>query len=264
MRPAGLLCDLEGTLYTADTPLPGATRLVPALRAHGIPFRFVTNTTSRSRPSLVSRLAMMGITVSADEIVSAPVAAAALARARGHTIVAPFLLPDVFEDLAGVTLAGGTAPKGEGATAVLVGDLGERWNFDLLQEAYDLLRAGADLITCSRDRAYRKGTALVLDAGPFVAALEYASGTTAHLAGKPSTALYEAAIAELGMAGRNRASILMLGDDMHGDIAGAQQAGLTAWAVETGKFSKAEAAQAGVVPDRIIPSLETFLAGLGE
>ena len=264
MRPAGLLCDLEGTLYTADTPLPGATRLVPALRAHGIPFRFITNTTSRSRRSLVSRLAGMGIAVSAGEIVSAPVAAAVLARARGHAIVAPFLLPDVFEDLTGVMLAGGMAPDGESATAVLVGDLGERWNFALLQEAYDRVRAGADLITCSRDRAYRKGNALILDVGPFVAALEFATGATALLAGKPSPALSEAAITELGVAGRHRKSILMLGDDMHGDIAGAQGAGLTAWAVETGKFSGADAARAGIVPDRIIPSLETFLAELGE
>ena len=187
MRPAGILCDLEGTLYSGDAPLPGATRLVPALRARGIPFRFVTNTTSRSRRALVQHLAAMDIIVSDDEIVSAPVAGAALLRAQGHEVIAPFLPDAVLEDLEGLALQGGTATPGDRRpTAILLGDLGERWHYALLQEAFEYLRAGADLVTCSRDRAYRRQDRLVLDAGPFVAALEYATGATAVLAGKPS------------------------------------------------------------------------------
>ncbi len=263
MRPAGILCDLEGTLYSGDAPLPGATALVPRLRSAGIPFCFVTNTTSRSRQVLVARLAVMGIPVSADEIVSAPVAAAALARERGHRVVAPFLAEAVLEDLAGLEMAGGTAAGAAGrATAVLVGDLGERWSHALLQEAYDCLRAGAELITCSRDRVYRKADRLVLDAGPFVAALEYASGSMALLAGKPSPVMYDAAVRQLQLPGTARSRVVMIGDDMHSDIAGAQQAGLVAWAVETGKFAAADAARAGITPDRIIPGLDALLAEL--
>lgn len=263
MRPAGILCDLEGTLYSGDTPLPGASRLVPRLRAAGIPFRFVTNTTSRSRRSLVERLSSMGIGVSAGEIVSAPVAGAALARERGHRVIAPFLSTDVLEDLEGFTLQGGTAAPGqEPADAIILGDLGERWNHALLQEAFEYLQAGAEFITCSRDRVYRRHGSLVLDAGPFVAALEFASGGMALLAGKPSPVMYETAIAQLGLPGAQRSRVVMIGDDMHSDIAGAQQAGLVAWAVETGKFSAADAARAGITPDRIIPTLEALLADL--
>lgn len=265
MRPAGILCDLEGTLYSGDEPLPGATRLVPRLRAAGIPFRFVTNTTRRSRRVLVARLAAMGIPVLIDEIVSAPVAAAALARDRGHRVVAPFLPKPVLEDLVGLELAGGTAdPPGDRVTAVILGDLGEQWNYALLQEAYEYLRAGAELITCSRDRVYRKADRLVLDAGPFVVALEYASGNTALLAGKPNSVLYDAAFRQLHLAGAARSQVVMLGDDIHSDIAGAQQAGLVAWAVETGKFAAADAARAGIIPDRIIPGLDTLLAELDQ
>jgi HAD superfamily hydrolase (TIGR01458 family) len=263
VRPAGILCDLEGTLYSGDAPLPGAALLVPALRAREIPFCFVTNTTSRSRRALVARLAAMGIAVSPDEIVSAPVAGAALLRARGTTVVAPFLAEPVLEDLEGLDLQGGTAPPGDRRTsAVLLGDLGERWDYALLQEAYGYLRSGAELVTCSRDRVYRRDDRLVLDVGPFVAALEYASGVTALLAGKPSPVMYDAAVARLGLPAADRSRVLMIGDDMHSDIAGAQQAGLVAWAVETGKFSAAEAARAGITPDRIIPGLQALLADL--
>jgi HAD superfamily hydrolase (TIGR01458 family) len=263
VRPAGILCDLEGTLYSGETLLPGASRLVPRLRALGIPFRFVTNTTSRSRRSLVERLASRGIGVSAGEIVSAPVAGAALVRERGHQVIAPFLSTDVLEDLEGFTLQGGTAAPGrETPDAIIFGDLGDRWSYALLQEAFEYLRSGAAFITCSRDRAYRRDGRLVLDAGPFVAALEYASGGTALLAGKPSPVMYEAALAQLDLPTARRSSVVMIGDDMHSDIAGAQQAGLVAWAVETGKFSASDAARAGITPDRIIPTLETLLADL--
>ena len=54
----------------------------------------------------------------------------------------------------------------------------------------------------------------------------------------------------------------MIGDDMHSDIAGAQQAGLVAWAVETGKFSATDAVRAGIIPDRVIPGLDALLAEL--
>jgi HAD superfamily hydrolase (TIGR01450 family) len=205
----------------------------------------------------------MGIEVPLGAIVSAPVAAAALARAQGHQVVAPFLADAVLEDLEGLELAGGTAPAARNRpTAVLLGDLGERWDYSLLQQAYDCLQAGAELITCSRDRVYRRGEHLALDVGPFVAALEYASGTTALLAGKPSPAMYQAAFDRLGLAEAARSRVIMIGDDIHSDIAGAQQAGLVAWAVETGKFTAAEAARAAITPDRVIPSLDVLLAEL--
>lgn len=265
MRPAGILCDLEGTLYSGDAPLPGATLLVPALRARRIPFRFVTNTTSRSRRALVARLREMGIVVSPEEIISAPVAGAALLRAHGHAVVAPFLEPDVHEDLEGLVLLGGRAAAGDRPpTAILLGDLGEQWTYALLQEAFGYLQAGAALVTCSRDRVYRRAGRLVLDVGPFVAALEYASGSTALLAGKPSVVMYDAAVAQLGLTAADRSRVIMVGDDMHSDIAGAQQAGLAAWAVETGKFSSAEADRAGIRPDRIVPGLTALLADLDE
>jgi HAD superfamily hydrolase (TIGR01450 family) len=161
-------------------------------------------------------------------------------------------------------LHGGTAAPGDRRpTAILLGDLGDQWNYALMQEAFEYLQAGAEFVTCSRDRMYRRHDRLVLDVGPFVAALEHASGTTALLAGKPGPRMFDEALAQLKLERADRSRVLMIGDDMHADIAGAQQAGLVAWAVETGKFAAAAAAQAGIVPDRIIPGLETLLSDLG-
>ena len=197
----------------------------------------------------------MGIIVSADEIVSAPVAGAALLRAQRARGGGAIPVGGGAGGSRGDRAAGrhSQRPGDRRPTAILLGDLGERWDYALLQEAFEYLRAGAELVTCSRDRAYRRQDRLVLDAGPFVAALEYATGATALLAGKPSPVMYDAAVAGLRLPAGERPHVLMLGDDMHSDIAGAQEAGLIAWAVETGKFSASEALRAGITPDRIIP-----------
>jgi ribonucleotide monophosphatase NagD (HAD superfamily) len=72
----GVLCDLDGTLDVGDSPLPGAIEAVDRLRAAGIGLRFLTNTTRRSRDAILEMLRGMGFRVSAEQIVTAPRAAA--------------------------------------------------------------------------------------------------------------------------------------------------------------------------------------------
>ncbi|MDH4350416.1 MAG: TIGR01458 family HAD-type hydrolase, partial [Gemmatimonadota bacterium] len=43
--PAGVLLDLDGTIYELDAPIPGAAEAVARLRRAGIAVRFCTNTT---------------------------------------------------------------------------------------------------------------------------------------------------------------------------------------------------------------------------
>jgi phospholysine phosphohistidine inorganic pyrophosphate phosphatase len=252
--PAGLLLDLDGTLYAGDSAIPGAVETIARLRARRLPFRLVTNTTSRSRRMLVERLAGYGFSVHAEEIVTATLAGATLLRARGYGRVAPFVPAPALEDLAGVELVGGTSGLSRGpADAVVLGDLGERWTFALLQEAFEQLMGGATLVALSRDRYFRQGHRLTLDAGPFVAALEYASGHGAEVAGKPSPAFFAAALGTLGLAADR--SVAMVGDDLWSDVEGAQRAGLQGWLVRTGKFREEVLSAAPITPDRILGSV---------
>jgi ribonucleotide monophosphatase NagD (HAD superfamily) len=142
-----------------------------------------------------------------------------------------------------------------------VGDLGAAWTYDLLQLAFTALQDGAELIACSRDRYYRRDDRLVLDAGPFVAALEYATRREALVAGKPSASFFHAAVESLGLA-VPPAEIVMVGDDLWSDVEGAQRAGYTAWAVATGKFRREELAASGIVPDRVLGSVAGIAAML--
>lgn len=252
--PGAYLLDLDGTLYTGGTAVSGAAEALERLRARAVPFRLVTNTTSRSRRMLVDRLSAYGLSVSSEEIITATLAGVALVRAGGYARVAPFVPDGALEDMDGLTLCGGTSGRPRSAADVVVlGDLGDRWTFALLQEAFEHLMAGAALVALSRDRYFRQGERLALDAGPFVAALEYASGTAAAVAGKPSPGFFEAAVGSLGLTASR--AVVMVGDDLWSDIEGAQRAGLQGWLVRTGKFREDVLEASGITPDRILASV---------
>jgi HAD superfamily hydrolase (TIGR01458 family) len=249
-RPKALLFDLDGTLYTDAGPIAGAVEALAELQRRGVPFLCVTNTTRRSRRLLAARLAGYGFAIEAKDIVTAVMSGVSLLGSRGVRRVAAYVVPETLEDFAAFDLAS-ARPE-----TVVVGDLGEGWTFETLNRAFHQLMDGADLLALQRDRYWLKGDALALDAGPFVAALEYATGKTAAVCGKPTAAFYRAALATLPAEISARpGDVVMVGDDLWGDVQGAQQAGLTAWMVRTGKFREDVVAASGITPDRIFDSV---------
>jgi len=247
--PSALLFDLDGTLYTDAGAIPGAVAALEELRRRGVPYRYVTNTTRRSRRLLAERLTGYGFEAKAEEIISAPQACVALLRSRGIRRVAAFVAEETLEDFAEFDL-GSARPE-----VVVVGDLGGAWDFAKLNRAFLHLMDGAELVALQRDRYWLRGDGLALDAGPFVAALEFATGKTAAVCGKPSAEFYRTALASLGPAGERAKDVVMVGDDLWGDVEGAQRAGLTAWMVRTGKFRDDVVLRSGIVPDKIIDSV---------
>lgn len=247
--------DLDGTLYSGGAAIPGAIAAVARLRREQIPVRLVTNTTSRSRTMLVERLHAYGFEVSPEEVFTATIAGSVLAHTAGYRCVAPFIPEPALPDLVELDLVGGTSNRAGGRVpqAVMVGDLGERWNYRLLQEAFDYLMSGAALIALSRDRYWLNQERLALDAGPFVAALEFAAGKNSLVAGKPSPSFFAAALQSLQV--EPTGSVAMIGDDLWSDIEGAQRAGLQGWLVRTGKYRESALRESGILPDRILDSV---------
>lgn len=226
----GLLLDLDGTLYQSGAPLPGAVAAVRALAQDGVPFRFVTNTTSKSRAAVASTLAAMGFPVDEAAIFSPPHAASELLRARGasvHLLVPEATRPD-FD---------GIPTDDAQPDAVVIGDLGTGWTFERLNRAFRLVHGGADLVALGRTRYWQTDAGLQLDVGPFVAALEYATGREALVIGKPEPQFFLDAVAELGLEPE---AVALVGDDAETDVRAAQWAGLTGVLVRTGKFREAD------------------------
>ncbi len=242
-RPAdACLIDIDGTLCQAGEAIPGAAEALAALRAAGIPFRFATNMTRMSRGRIVEWLAELGIPIAAEDCFTAPMAAAAHLRHLGTRRILPLLYSGTQGELADFEF------DTEEPETVVVGDLGAGWTFEVLNQAFRALMAGADLLAIQRNRYWRTAEGLTLDAGAFLAALEYASGQRAELVGKPSPGFFAAAAGLLNVPAER---IAMVGDDPVADVGGARAAGLLAVAVCTGKARPEDEVEADAVLDSI-------------
>lgn len=246
MSIKGVLLDLDGTLYVADTVLPGAAETVRELREKGTPYRFITNTTRVDRSGLVARLARFGIPAGEDELFTAPVAAARWLRGRRIRRLALYLPEAVRSEFTDFETSA------EMPEAVVVGDLGEAWTFGLLNRAFHQLMDGAVLVALQKNRFWRTSGGLALDAGPFVAALEYASNVAATVVGKPTPEFFHLAADALGVP---HETVIVLGDDLESDVGGAQRAGLRGVLVRTGKFREETLQTSGIEPDCILDSV---------
>lgn len=213
-----------------------------------MPLLFTTNTSRKGCDDIIDSLRALGLALRAEEVFSAPVAAARWLAERDVRRIQLLLPESTHADFDGFEI---TADDPE---MVLVGDLGPEFTFDRLNSAFRSLRAGAGLVAVHRNRYWLPESGPTLDAGPFVAALEYAARVEATLVGKPSAAFFRTAAAQTGV---ELERLAVVGDDIESDVAGARAAGLVSIQVRTGKFdlARTESALPAERPHRVIDSL---------
>ena len=251
-----ILFDLDGVIYQGDQPIEGAADVITWVRREAIPHLFLTNTSSRPRSELCRKLAGMGIAIDSEHILSPPAAAARWLREQVAGPVALFVPPATQSEFAGLPLWNGDV--NQTVAAVVIGDLAEAWTFARLNQAFQLLMSSPAprLVALGMTRYWRTPAGLQLDAGPFVSALQYATGIEPVVTGKPARAFFLTAAETLGLAPDQ---LLMVGDDIRGDVQGAQHAGLGAALVRTGKF-QAQDLESGVQPEVVLDSVASLPA----
>ncbi|MEM6910599.1 MAG: TIGR01458 family HAD-type hydrolase [Verrucomicrobiota bacterium] len=254
---SGLLIDLDGVLYVGGEVIPGALEALAELRAAEIPFRFVTNTSTRTAASLQKKLARLGFVVREEEIFSAVTATLGYLRALGgpppsvHAVVRDAVLPDFRE----------FPREDEQPDYVVIGDIGANWSYGLMNRIFRQLHAGARLLAMHRNRFFMAEDGLHVDIGCFVAGLEHVSGQEAVVIGKPNRAFFEAALASLGCQPEE---VGMIGDDLESDVGAAQRLGIRGIQVRTGKFSQSQLEASSVVPDAVLGSISELPSWLRE
>ena len=121
-----------------------------------------------------------------------------------------------------------------------------------LARAFAELELGADLYCLHRNRWWQTQRGPLLDAGCYVAGLEYATQTEAVVLGKPSAAYFAAACEALDA---EPAMTRMGGDDLETDVVGARGVGMRSVLVRTGKFRPDAVEASQVKPDGIVSSI---------
>ncbi|HZQ81218.1 MAG TPA: TIGR01458 family HAD-type hydrolase [Gaiellaceae bacterium] len=246
---AAILLDVDGVLHVSGAPIPGGAAAVRALREAGHRIRFVSNSTIRSRAQLAEQLRAMGIELVDEELQTTGVVAA---RVLAGKRVLALTMPGLLDDLEGLQLVGmnvdavllGGADEGE--------ETGRVFSYLNLNRAFHELDAGAELYCLHKNRWWQTADGPRLDAGAFVAGLEFAADTEATVLGKPSRAYFEAALAALDAEPQ---LTWMVGDDLESDCLGAHKHGMRTILVRTGKFRPDEVERSPVQPDGIISSI---------
>lgn len=253
----GLLIDVDGVLHVGDVPIPGAVETLAEVRARGVPFRLLTNTTRRPRRALGAGLREIGFDVDDDEIMTAVGATVDYVRRRFPGQPVHLLAnPDIAEDFDGVPLA-----TGAGAGVVVVGDAGEGFTFAAMNAAFRALMDGAALVAMHRSPWWETAEGQTIDMGAFVKGLEYSSAKRAVMVGKPSVPFFRAGFRALGLPPQQ---VAMVGDTIRQDVLPAMRLGATGVLVRTGMFREGDldVGAPDVVLESIaglIPSLDTIV-----
>lgn len=147
---------------------------------------------------------------------------------------------------------------------VLIGDAVHNFSYDRLNTAFRILMAPhppeeqPQLFSLGMGKYYRKGGSgeLSMDVGPFTRALEFATGVTAQVIGKPSKMYFEAALKDVGV---EASEAIMIGDDILNDVGGAQNVDMQAVLPRTGKYRPSDEAHPSVTPDLVVDNFAAFV-----
>lgn len=219
--------DIEGTLTHEGRPIAGAVEVLRMLRDGGASIRFLTNITARMPQTIAQNLRACGLSANDDEIFTAASACATYVGLRNLETVRLIISEEISP------LFMGLKEDNHNPSAIVIGDVAEQFDFHLLDDVFRQIDEGSELIAMSRNLFWFNKGRKQLDAGAFVSALELATGREATICGKPNDVIFSMAVKSLENPDRR---ILVVGDDIKTDIAGASQAGLEAVLVGTGKY----------------------------
>ena len=240
------LFDLDGTLTVDGEPLTGVASALDWLKTRGYAIRICTNSTTRSRASMSRRLHEAGLPIEPNEIFSSPAAAVEYLRQQQIKSCYKLLSEDVKVDFAEF------ADEIADPRYVVIGDIGDAWNYELMSQLFEWMMNGAQVIALHKGRYWLAGGTLRLDIGAFITGLEFATGKEAILIGKPAPEFFRQALLSLKFPA---SEVCMVGDDLINDVQCAQNEGILGILVRTGKYRQDAAALETVRPDLTIDSV---------
>jgi HAD superfamily hydrolase (TIGR01458 family) len=247
--------DIEGTLVERGKALPGAAEAVSCARRRGLAVRFLTNITSRHREQIAAELRSQGLAIESHEIQTATTACVEYLKSRSgitcHLIVPPSIRP-MFD---------GIAIDEREPDVVVISDIGEQFNFQVLNQAFLMLRAGAELVVPQKGLFWFDQDGPRLDCGTFIVGLEAATGKEATVTGKPSELFFQQALADVRCSADEA---LIVGDDINTDVLGAIRIGAKSLLVGTGKYTPDVQRKSAIRPDYFLSTLEQFPRLLGD
>ncbi|NHI93660.1 MAG: TIGR01458 family HAD-type hydrolase [Candidatus Lokiarchaeota archaeon] len=227
------MIDLGGVIYIDNNLIKGAKETLAFLKDNNYKYLFMSNTTQKRRKNISKKLLKMGIEIQEKEIFTPPIAAIKKLNKENKKRCYLFSTGDIHEEFQEKKII----LTDQKVDYVIVGDAAQQFNFKNMNKAFRLLlKEQTCLMALEKDKYYMgSDKKLMLSAGPFVSALEFATDKKAIIIGKPSREFFELGLKELG-GNLNPQDVAMVGDDIFSDVGGAKQCGMKGILVKTGKY----------------------------
>jgi len=226
---AGVVVDLDGTVYRAGEPIPGAVEAIERLRELGIAVIFCSNNPTKTPTEYAERLGSMGIECDPEDVVPASTVTRDYLREHHpddptYLVGAPSLRT-YLED-AGLDIVD-TA-----AASVLVASWDETFDYDEMQVALDCIDEDTTFLGTDPDRTVPDDGGLMPGSGAVIAAVAGTVGRDPdRVLGKPSDEAADAVLDRLGLPAER---CLVVGDRLDTDLAMGASRGMTTALVGTG------------------------------
>ena len=226
--------DLDGTIYLGDALLPGAARLVNALRARAIPVRFLSNNPTKNPEQYAAKLTQLGLPTPVEDIVNTVVSMTQwLLDNYPDAVVFPIGEQPLIDALAYAGIAMSDDPA---KIDIVIASYDRGFTYQKLQIAFDAIwfYKRARLVATNPDRYCPfPGGRGEPDAAAIIAAIEACTSKKCEaIVGKPDPAILHAALNGLDVDTRN---CVMVGDRLSTDIKLAHNARVNSVLVLTGE-----------------------------
>jgi len=245
LKDVPILIDFDGVLNINGNPPEDAKDFLKFLSVNNIPSHIISNSTLRTGNEIKAFLKNNSIPY---EIPCMTTVDAALRYIKLKKIkVSVYCNENVKQNFSDCIVK-------DKPDAVVIGDLGNKWSYKILNEIFNKVLNGAEIIAMQMNKFWIKNGKPELDAGSFVSAIEYATNKKAVVIGKPSPIYFKEALKSLGFSENSK--FIMIGDDIDNDIAGAQNLGGKGILIYTGKTSKEDSKISNILPTWEVNNLE--------
>ena len=244
----GFLFDLNGVFYEDENIISGANETIDWLKKNSIPYKFISNNSTLSRKLFVEKLKKIGLKINISDVITSNYAGVLTIKKMGLKNCKLIMTEEAKLDYKKFQL------QNKKIDAIVIGDIGEKWSFSLMNELMNDVISGAEIIALHKGKYYQSQGKLKIDCGAFVAGLEYSTSKKAISIGKPKKSFFDLAAFDLGTN-----KICLVGDDLHNDIEGGQKMGYKTILVKTGKYRQNIFDKSKIKPDFCIPSIKELI-----
>lgn len=249
--PKGFVIDLDGTLYRGKDSIPGSAAFMEWLRLTHYPYLLATNCPSRTPEQIVKKLLGFQIRTNTEHIITSGILAAHYLCQKGYRRV--FLVGE--QAVRQALDAEGLTVTDEDPECVLIS-----WDRNFCYQTLNLalwhLHTGIPLFCTNPDRTIPHENTVIAHTAPICAAIESASGRTAHYLGKPGFEMAELAVSKLGIAA---CELCVVGDNPDTDIAFADRNGMQSVLLSSERYTLSSS-RISVKPGRIVRSLVELIS----